>query len=245
MTLNLKGKTALVTGGARGIGRAIAERLGAAGAAVAICALHADSVREGVNQITARLRAEPNGTGAKIAGRQADVAEHDSVARLFEWLDGEFDGLDILVNNAGLGIFKDLGALEAHEWRAVVGTNLDGAYHCIHEALPRLRKRGGGWIVNIASLAGKNAFAGGAAYNASKFGLCGLSEAVMLDHRYEAVRVTTILPGSVSTEFGPGGGAEWKIAPEDVADAVAMVLSMPARTLISHVEMRPSKPPKK
>jgi NAD(P)-dependent dehydrogenase (short-subunit alcohol dehydrogenase family) len=162
------------------------------------------------------------------------------VAQLFEWLDGEFGGLDILVNNAGLGIFKDLGALEPNEWRAVVGTNLDGAYYCIHEALPRLRKRGGGWIVNIASLAGKNAFAGGAAYNASKFGLCGLSEAVMLDHRYEEVRVTTILPGSVSTEFGHGGGAEW-----NVADAVAMVLSMPARTLISHVEMRPSKPPKK
>ena len=245
MTLNLKGKTALVTGGARGIGRAIAERLGAAGAAVAICALHAESVREGVNQIRSRIGVGPGETGAKIAGRQADVSERDSVAQLFEWLDGEFGGLDILVNNAGLGIFKDLGSLEPNEWRAVVGTNLDGAYYCIHEALPRLRKRGGGWIVNIASLAGKNAFAGGAAYNASKFGLCGLSEAVMLDHRYEEVRVTTILPGSVSTEFGHGGGAEWKIAPEDVADAVAMVLSMPARTLISHVEMRPSKPPKK
>ena len=245
MTLNLKGKTALVTGGARGIGRAIAERLGAAGAAVAICALHAESVREGVNQIRSRIGVGPGETGAKIAGRQADVSERDSVAQLFEWLDGEFGGLDILMNNAGLGIFKDLGALEPNEWRAVVGTNLDGAYYCIHEALPRLRKRGGGWIVNIASLAGKNAFAGGAAYNASKFGLCGLSEAVMLDHRYEEVRVTTILPGSVSTEFGHGGGAEWKIAPEDVADAVAMVLSMPARTLISHVEMRPSKPPKK
>jgi NAD(P)-dependent dehydrogenase (short-subunit alcohol dehydrogenase family) len=181
MTLNLKGKTALVTGGARGIGRAIAERLGAAGAAVAICALHAESVREGVNQIRSRIGVGPGETGAKIAGRQADVSERDSVAQLFEWLDGEFGGLDILVNNAGLGIFKDLGALEPNEWRAVVGTNLDGAYYCIHEALPRLRKRGGGWIVNIASLAGKNAFAGGAAYNASKFGLCGLSEAVMLD----------------------------------------------------------------
>jgi NAD(P)-dependent dehydrogenase (short-subunit alcohol dehydrogenase family) len=245
MTLNLNGKTALVTGGARGIGRAIAERLAAAGAAVAVCARHAESVENGVSEIRARLRAEQDATGAKIAGLQADVSERDSVARLFQWLDGEFGGLDILVNNAGVGIFKDLGALEADEWRSVVGTNLDGAYYCIHEALPRLRKRGGGWIVNISSLAGKNAFAGGAAYNASKFGLCGLGEAVMLDHRYEEVKVTTILPGSVSTEFGRGGGAEWKIAPEDVADAVAMVLSMPARTLISHIEMRPSKPPKK
>ena len=245
MTLNLKGKTALVTGGARGIGRAIAERLGEAGAAVAICSLHAESVQEGVSQIRARLKAAANETGAKIAGRQADVSQRDSVARLFEWLDGEFGGLDVLVNNAGLGIFKDLGALEANEWRAVLGTNLDGAYYCIHEALPRLRKRGGGWIVNIASLAGKNAFAGGAAYNASKFGLCGMSEAVMLDHRYEGIKITTVLPGSVSTGFGQSGRAEWKIAPEDVADAVAMVLGMPDRTLISHVEIRPSKPPKK
>lgn len=245
MTLNLNGKTALVTGGARGIGRAIAERLAGAGAAVAICALHAESVREGVNQIRAWLDSAPVQPGVRIAGIQADVSDRDSVARLFEWFDAEFGGLDILVNNAGIGVFKDLGAMQAEEWRAVLGTNLDGVYYCIHAALPRLKKRGGGWIVNISSLAGKNPFAGGAAYNASKFGLCGLAEAVMLDHRYEEVRVTTILPGSVSTDFGRGGGAEWKIAPEDVADAVAMVLSMPARTLISHVEMRPSKPPKK
>ena len=245
MALNLKGKTALVTGGARGIGRAIAERLGQAGAAVAICALHDESVREGINQITARLQTDSAAAGAKIAGVQADVSDRESVARLFAWVDREFGALDILVNNAGIGVFKDLGQLEDHEWRAVLGTNLDGVYYCIHEALPRLRKRGGGWIVNISSLAGKNPFAGGAAYNASKFGLCGLAEAVMLDHRYEEVKVTTILPGSVSTEFRQGGGAEWKIAPEDIADAVAMVLSMPARTLISHVEIRPSKPPKK
>jgi NAD(P)-dependent dehydrogenase (short-subunit alcohol dehydrogenase family) len=245
MTLNLNGKMALVTGGARGIGRAIAERLAQAGAAVAICSLHAESVREGVTQIQAHLKQQPAEPGGRIAGMQADVSDRDSVARLFEWLDGEWGGLDILVNNAGIGVFKDLGTMQADEWRAVLGTNLDGAYYCIHEALPRLRKRGGGWIVNISSLAGKNTFAGGAAYNASKFGLCGLAEAVMLDHRYEEVKVTTILPGSVDTEFGRGGGTEWKIAPEDVADAVAMVLSMPARTLISHVEMRPSKPPKK
>jgi len=245
MTLNLNGKTALVTGGARGIGRAIAQRLAGAGAAVAICALHDESVRQAVDWLRAGLTSEPAGAGSKIAGMKADVSDRDSVARLFEWMEAEFGGLDILVNNAGIGVFKDLGAMQAEEWRAVLGTNLDGVYYCIHEALPRLKARGGGWIVNISSLAGKNPFAGGAAYNASKFGLCGLAEAVMLDHRYEEVKVTTILPGSVSTEFGRGGGAEWKIAPEDVADAVAMVLSMPDRTLISHVEMRPSKPPKK
>jgi NAD(P)-dependent dehydrogenase (short-subunit alcohol dehydrogenase family) len=241
MALNLKGKTALVTGGSRGIGQAVAARLVEAGASAAICARHPESVEEGVHALKARF----SQSGVKIAGKQADVSDRDSVAALFTWFDQEFEGLDILVNNAGVGIFKNLGEMAAEEWRTVIGTNLDGVYYCIHEALPRLRKRGGGWIVNIASLAGKNAFAGGAAYNASKFGLCGMSEAVMLDHRYEGIKITSVLPGSVSTGFGQSGEAEWKIAPEDVADAVAMVLGMPDRTLISHVEMRPSKPPRK
>jgi NAD(P)-dependent dehydrogenase (short-subunit alcohol dehydrogenase family) len=241
MVLNLKGKTALVTGGSRGIGQAISARLAAAGASVAICSRHSESLAEGVHALSGRF----SQSGVKIAGKQADVSDRNSVASLFAWFDQEFEGLDILVNNAGVGIFKNLGEMDAEEWRNVIGTNLDGVYYCIHEALPRLRKRGGGWIVNIASLAGKNAFAGGAAYNASKFGLCGMSEAVMLDHRYEGIRITSVLPGSVNTGFGRAGDAEWKIAPEDVADAVAMVLGMPDRTLISHVEIRPSKPPKK
>ena len=241
MVLNLKGKTALVTGGSRGIGRAISARLAAAGASVAICSRRSESVAEGVQALSGRF----SQSGLKVAGKQADVSDRNAVAALFAWFDQEFEGLDILVNNAGVGIFKNLGEMDAEEWRSVIGTNLDGVYYCIHEALPRLRKRGGGWIVNIASLAGKNAFAGGAAYNASKFGLCGMSEAVMLDHRYEGIKITSVLPGSVNTGFGRAGDAEWKIAPEDVADAVAMVLGMPDRTLISHVEIRPSKPPKK
>ena len=241
MVLNLKGKTALVTGGSRGIGRALSARLLEAGASVAICSRHLESVAEGVQALSGRF----SQSGVKIAGKQADVSDRNSVAALFAWFDQEFEGLDILVNNAGVGIFKNLGEMDAEEWRNVIGTNLDGVYYCIHEALPRLRERGGGWIVNIASLAGKNAFAGGAAYNASKFGLCGMSEAVMLDHRYEGIKITSVLPGSVNTGFGRAGDAEWKIAPEDVADAVAMVLGMPDRTLISHVEIRPSKPPKK
>ena len=208
---------------------------------MAICSRHSESVAEGLHALNGRF----SQSGVKIAGKQADVSDRNSVAALFAWFDQEFEGLDILVNNAGVGIFKNLGEMDAEEWRDVIGTNLDGVYYCIHEALPRLRKRGEGWIVNIASLAGKNAFAGGAAYNASKFGLCGMSEAVMLDHRYEGIKITSVLPGSVNTGFGRAGDAEWKIAPEDVADAVAMVLGMPDRTLISHVEIRPSKPPKK
>jgi NAD(P)-dependent dehydrogenase (short-subunit alcohol dehydrogenase family) len=241
MTLNLKGKTALVTGGTRGIGRAIAERLLEAGASVAVCGVREESVRAADEE----LRAKFGGGALKVMTATADVRNEADVRRLFETIDAELGGLDILVNNAGIGRFADLAAMPPADWRAVMGTNLDGVYYCIHEALPRFRRRGGGWIVNIASLAGKNPFAGGAAYNASKFGLCGLSEAVMLDHRYENVRVTAVLPGSVSTEFSRNGLADWKIQPEDVAEAVAMILAMPERTLISHVEIRPSKPPKK
>ena len=219
--------------------------MAAAGANVGICSLHTESVAAGVAELRAGAAALGLAHSVKIAGFAADVSVGAQVQRLFEWFDREFAALDILVNNAGIGIFKDLGTLDPEEWRAVLGTNLDSVYYAIHAALPRFRERGGGWIVNIASLAAKNPFAGGAAYNASKFALCGLTEAVMLDHRYESVKVTSILPGSVSTDFGRGGKAEWKIAPEDVAEAVAMVLAMPDRTMISHVEIRPSKPPKR
>lgn len=241
MMLDLKGKTALVTGGARGIGRAIAERLAAAGAGVAICARRAESVRQAAGEMRENFRGET----LKIAGRAADVRSEASVRELFEWMDLEMGGLDVLVNNAGVGIFKDVASLRPEEWREVIETNLSGVFYCSREAITRMRARGGGWIVNIGSLAGKNAFAGGAAYNASKFGLLGLAEAMMLDHRYDGIRVSTILPGSVNTGFGREGQAEWKIAPEDIAGTVEMILAMPDRTLISHVEVRPSRPPRK
>jgi NAD(P)-dependent dehydrogenase (short-subunit alcohol dehydrogenase family) len=241
MTLNLKGKTALVSGGTKGIGEAVARRLLAAGAAVAICGRDEDRVQAAVAQMKLDFAATP----VKVTGKSADVGSESAVRALFEWLDAGFGGPDILINNAGVGIFKDLAALSPQEWESVLGTNLTGVYHCCHHALPRMRQRGGGWIINVSSLAGKNAFAGGAAYNASKFGLCGMSEAIMLDHRYDGIRVSTILPGSVSTEFGRAGRADWKIAPEDVAEAVAAILAMPERTLVSHVEIRPSRPPRK
>ena len=241
MTLNLKGKTALVTGGSKGIGEAVARRLLAAGADVAICGRDA----AGVEAAVSRLKADFENSPVKVEGKSADVSTERAVQALFEWLDAGLGGPDILVNNAGVGIFKDLAALSPREWESVLGTNLSGVYHCCHQALPRMRQRGGGFIINVSSLAGKNPFAGGAAYNASKFGLCGMSEAVMLDHRYDGVRVSTILPGSVNTDFGRAGRADWKIAPEDVAETVAMILAMPERTLISHVEIRPSKPPRK
>lgn len=233
----LEGKIAVVTGGTRGIGRAVAGQLLEAGAWVAICGRRAESVARAVQDLS------PFG---KVIGRPADVGNSEEVNGLFEFVDRSFGGLDILVNNAGVGFFRPLADLSVEEWRQTIDTNLTGAYLCSRQAVIRFRSRNGGSIIHISSLAGKNPFAGGAAYNASKFGLNGLSEATMLDHRQENVRVSYIMPGSVDTEFGMGAtGAAWKIAPEDIAEIVLMVLRTPQRTLISRVEVRPSKPPGK
>ena len=231
----LAGKNAVVTGGTRGIGLAIAEALALAGAGVAICGRTQASVESAVRQLT-------NKSKSKVVAKVADVRSSTEVGSFFEYLDRELGQLDIVVNNAGIGVFKSAAELSVEEWQNTLNTNLSGVFYCCREALGRIRNRGG-YIINISSLAGKNAFAGGAAYNASKFGLNGLSEAMMLDHRNENVKVSYILPGSVATEFSSGsGGEQWKIAPEDVAEIVLMLLKTPARTLISRVEVRPSKP---
>jgi 3-oxoacyl-[acyl-carrier protein] reductase len=173
------------------------------------------------------------------------VSNQDHVARFFEAVDSRFGGLDILVNNAGAGIFRGIQELTVEDWRNTIDLNLTGVFYCCHHALPLLRKRGAGYIIQISSLAGVNAFAGGAAYNASKFGLNGFSEAIMQDVRYENIRVSYIMPGSVDTDFSHrSGAADWKIAPEDVAEVVVNLLRTPVRTLISRVDMRPSKPKK-
>jgi NAD(P)-dependent dehydrogenase (short-subunit alcohol dehydrogenase family) len=229
----LDNKIAVVTGGTRGIGRAIAEALVGCGASVAICGRSEAAVRKVVGEL-----------GPKVIGRAADVSNPEEVRALFEFVEERLGGLDILVNNAGVGSFASVADTSLENWQRTIGTNLNGAFYCSREALARFRKRGGGFIVNISSLAAKNPFAGGAAYNASKFGLNGFSEAMMLDHRYENVRVSTIMPGSVNTEFGSGSAADWKIAPQDVAEIVLAILRMPERTLISRVEVRPTKPKK-
>jgi NAD(P)-dependent dehydrogenase (short-subunit alcohol dehydrogenase family) len=236
----LSGKIAVVTGGTRGIGRAIAERLLREGAWVAICGRSNESVERAVRAM------QPLG---KIAGHAADVTKMEQVGELFQAVEREFGGLDILVNNAGEGVFRKVAQMTPEEWHRNIDLNLNGPFYCSREALERFAKRGGGFIVNISSLAGKNAFSGGAGYNASKFGLNGFSEAMMLDHRYDNVRVSCIMPGSVDTEFSGDpakrtGDTSWMIAPEDVAEAVALVLGMPARTMISRIEMRPSRPKK-
>lgn len=178
-------------------------------------------------------------------GEAADVSKLEDVQRFFASVDARFGGVDFLINNAGIGVFKSVADLTPEEWRRTIDLNLSGVYYCSHEVLHRMRNRGGGYIINVSSLAGKNPFAGGAAYNASKFAVNGFSEAMMLDHRYDNVRVSYIMPGSVDTGFSAqAGGAPWKIQPDDIAEVVMMLLRMPARTLVSRVEIRPSQPQK-
>lgn len=234
----LEGKTAIVTGGTRGIGRAIAHSLAAAGAAVGICGRSQD----GTEKAVAELAAE---TTSQIIGKALDVRSDAAVTAFFEYVDSHFSEIDILVNNAGIGIFSPVGSLSFEDWRATIETNLSGCFYCCREALPRMQRDKGGYIFNISSLAGKNPFAGGAAYNASKFGMNGFSEALMLDHRRDNIRVTYIMPGSVDTDFSSRTeSAPWKIAPQDIADIVLALLRLPERTTVSRVEVRPSVPPK-
>ena len=177
----------------------------------------------------------------------ADVSQSSDVSRLYRCADEHLGGLDILVNNAGVGIFHAVSDMSIEEWDRVIGINLSGAFYCSREAMHRFHEPAGGFIINISSLAGKNAFSGGAAYNSSKFGLNALSEVTMLDHRQEKVRVSCIMPGSVDTGFSGHEGtdrSQWKIAPEDIAEIVLSILRMPERTLISRVEVRPSRPQK-
>jgi 3-oxoacyl-[acyl-carrier protein] reductase len=237
---SLKDKVCLITGGTRGIGRAIAEMLLAEDAQVVVCGRHEDSVAGATAELASRWP-------GKVKGKAADVRNHEDVRALFRFVDQEFGALDVLVNNAGVGMFSAVPNISLQDWERIIGTNLTGAFLCAREALARFRTRGGGYIVNMSSLAGKNAFAGGAAYNASKFGLNGFSEALMQDARYDNVRVSTVMPGSVATGFGdgnPGEGADWKVWPMDVAEVVRMLLRMPPRTLVSQVEVRPTRPRK-
>jgi NAD(P)-dependent dehydrogenase (short-subunit alcohol dehydrogenase family) len=231
-------KVAIVTGGTRGIGRAIAERLAREGARVAICGRRQKSVDEALAGLSP--------LGEEAFGMVADVSKLDEVRDFISKVERKFGAVHILINNAGSGTFRSVADLTPEEWERMIGLNLSGVYYCCHEILPIFRKNPGGDVINISSLAGKNAFAGGAGYNASKFGLNGFSEAMMLDHRQEGVRVSYIMPGSVDTEFGGGDtGADWKIAPEDIAEVVVTLLQMPRRTTVSRVEIRPSRPPGK
>jgi 3-oxoacyl-[acyl-carrier protein] reductase len=232
----LKNQVAVVTGGNRGIGRGIAEALAGAGATVVLTARKAEDAEGAAREI-----------GAGSIGLACDVRDVARVEALFRAVDERAGGPDILVNNAGIGLFAPVADTAPEDWRAVIETNLNGVFYCCHEAIPRMRRRGGGYIFNISSLAGRNAFPNGAAYNASKFGLNGFSEALMQEVRYDGIRVSYLMPGSVATEFGRGSGhkSEWALQARDVAEVVLDLLRSPKRALYSRVEMRPSQPPRK
>lgn len=238
MTKLLEGSVAIVTGGTRGIGRAIVSCFAEAGATVVYTGRSAESVAEAESAL-----ADVGATD----GRICDVRDYDAVARLFASVQEKYGRLDILVNNAGVGRFAPVQEIAPETWREVIETNLNGPFYCTREAAPLMKAGGGGFILNIGSLAGKNPFAGGSAYNASKFGLVGFTEAMMMDLRYDNIRVSSIMPGSVQTDFRPGGaeGKDWKLDPVQIAETALHLVTMPARNLASRIEMRPTLPPRK
>jgi len=237
----IKGKVAVVTGGTKGIGRAIAKALVSDGANVAITARNEDEVGKTVTQ----LKKIASGT---VAGYVCDVRDYEQVKSVFATVAKEFGSLDILINNAGIGIFASVESMSVDDFRAVLETNVFGVFYCCHEAIPLLKQRGGGYIINLSSLAGANAHPQMAAYNASKFGLNGFSEALMQEVRHDGIKVSYIMPGSVNTEFGgdePSDSKSWQLQPDDVAQVVLDLLAYPDRALPSRVEIRPSRPPKR
>jgi 3-oxoacyl-[acyl-carrier protein] reductase len=239
--MNLNGKSAIVTGGTKGIGRGIAEALIREGVNVCISARHEEEVLEAVRELSAV------GEGS-AAGVVCDVRDYEQVKALVEHAAAEFGGLDILVNNAGIGVFGRVEELAVEDFRACLETNLFGVFYCCHEAIPLMKKGGGGYIINISSLAGTNAHPQMSAYNASKFGLNGFSEALMQEVRHDRIKVSYVMPGSVNTEFGgdePGGERSWQLQPEDIARVCLDLLHHDERSLPSRVEIRPSRPPKK
>jgi 3-oxoacyl-[acyl-carrier protein] reductase len=238
----IRNKVALVTGGTRGIGRAIAARLLEEGARVAVCGTKQASVDAAVESLVSK---------GEVFGMVTDVSKRDEVTTLVTAVHQKFNEINILINCAGAGKFAGVAEMEPADWERIIALNLSAAYYCCHAVLPIFFTCGGGDVINISSLAGTNAFAGGAAYNASKFGLNGFTEALLQDYRNQDVRVSIVAPGSVDTEFGgraPSGEASdfgGRIAPEDIAEVVVTLLSMPRRTTVSRVEMRPSRPPRK
>lgn len=238
--MELSNKTALITGGSKGIGYGIAEYMLKEGMNVAITS----RTQESAENASSSLKEIGNG---KILGIEADVRDFTSQKNAINKVVHEFGGLDVLVANAGLGHFAPIEELTIDQWHETIDTNLTGVFYSIKASLEELKKTSG-YIITISSLAGTNFFAGGSAYNASKFGLTGFSQAVMLDLRNYGIKVTTIMPGSVATYFNnhlPSDQDSWKIQKEDLGQMVMDLLHMNPRTLPSKIEVRPTTPPKK
>ncbi len=238
-TDSLKNKIAYITGGTKGIGRAVVQALLDEGMKVAFTSRTHEAALNTAEQLT--------GNKEHILALQSDVKSLASEEAAVKSVLDKWGRLDVTVANAGVGIFKDITDLSAEDWNNTIHTNLTGVFNTTKASIPQL-KNSHGYLFTIASLAGTNFFPRGAAYNASKFGVVGFSQAVMLDVRQDDVKVTTIMPGSVKTHFNnhqPNPDDNWKIQPEDIGQIVVDLLKMNPRTLPSKIEVRPSKPPKK
>lgn len=232
---NIQGLTVYITGGTKGIGQGIAKALVAAGLQVAI---------SGRNLEQAQKAAAAIGTENQIIGLQSDVRNYEDEARAIAEIVSKFGKLDVVIANAGLGKFASVDSLSLEDWKAMIDTNLTGVFHTLKASVAQLKEQQG-YYISIASLAGINFFAGGAGYNASKFGVVGFTQAAMLDLRDQGIKVTTILPGSVTSNFNdhqPNQEADqWKIQPEDMGQLVVDLLKMNPNVLPSKVEIRPTK----
>jgi len=239
---SLEGKVAIVTGGSRGIGLAVSAALLQRGVHVAITGVNKDHLEKAEADL-ARFATQ----GARVLPFAVDVRDHLAVASLVDETVRRQDGLDILVNNAGVGWFGSVESQGHDDWRRVFDTNVTGIFNCCKAAVPHLRRRGGGYIINISSLAGSNPFSGGASYCASKAAVDAFSEALMQEVRQDGIRVSYVKPGSVNTDFMGHADPQndWKLRAEDVAQVVVDLVSHDERSLPSRVEIRPSKPPKK
>lgn len=237
---SLKGKTALITGGTKGIGYGIAEAMLKEGMNVAVTSRDEQRAREAADRLGQA------GSG-RVIGVGADVRSYEAQQQAVEKTRAEFGQIDVLIANAGLGHFGSIMELSPKQWNETIEVNLTGVFYSVKAALEALKETEG-YLITIASLAGTNFFAGGSAYNASKFGLVGFTQAVMMDVRQMGIKATTIMPGSVATHFNgnePDPSDDWKIQPEDLGQMVIDLLRLPHRTLPSKIEVRPSQPPSK
>ncbi|WP_026916152.1 SDR family oxidoreductase [Christiangramia portivictoriae] len=236
--MSSKNKTALITGGSKGIGYGVAETLLNMGYKVAVTSRSLSSAEEAAKKLSAH---------GDTLGLEADVRSYESQQKAVQQLLEKWGQLDVLVANAGVGNFGAVDELSIDDWKDTIDTNLNGLFYSVKASVEALKKTEG-YIITISSLAGTNYFAGGAAYNASKFAVTGFSQAIMLDLRDKGVKVSTIMPGSVATHFNGNEPSEedaWKIQSEDIGELVADLLKMNPRTLPSKIEVRPSRPPKK
>jgi NAD(P)-dependent dehydrogenase (short-subunit alcohol dehydrogenase family) len=239
--MEIKGKSAVVTGSTKGIGRAVAESLVREGVNVCVSARDVDEIKRAVDELS-------DLGDAQVTGAVCDVRDYESVRALFAHAVAELGGVDVLVNNAGVGLFGRVEEMSPEDFRAVLETNLFGVFYCCREAIPLMKERGGGYVINISSLAGANPHPEMAAYNASKFALNGFSEALMQEIRQDGIKVSYVMPGSVNTAFGgdaPDESKSWQLQPADIARVVLDLLRHDERSLPSRVEIRPSRPPKK